>query len=140
MTLQFSGHKQNRQGTWAAPSTGTLLSLHAKSLVFKDMKLQSLLERRQIWKTEQFLTFSQVHTVPYECPEVSKFFLPESWRLGRLACRREVCNIPFIDLNILVHTTVTWDKKDGINGVKYHSFENAILKKYMYWRSIALVT
>lgn len=36
--------------------------------------------------------------------------------------------MPFNDLNLLINTMVTWDKKDGINGVKYYSFEKVILK------------
>lgn len=37
---------------------GNLLSLHAQSSFFKDMKPQSSLERRQIQKTEEIPTFS----------------------------------------------------------------------------------
>lgn len=71
---------------------------------------------------------------------MSRSFFPKSRKLGRFVHCKEVCNMPFNDLNFLINTMVTWDKKDGINGVKYYSFENVTLKKYMYWRSLALVT
>ena len=66
-----------------------------------------------------------------ECPKVSRFFLSESWRLGKtqILQRQDVDNKPFNDTNFLSNVMMTWDKNVGLNGMKYYSFIGVILKK-----------
>lgn len=96
------------------------------------MKQQSLLERRQTQKMEVPHCFINLPFASYnECPKVSRFFLSESWRLGKtqILQRQDVDNKPFNDTNFLSNVMMTWDKNVGLNGMKYYSFIGVILKK-----------
>lgn len=50
--------------------------------------------------------------------------------LGRLIYCKEVYNMPFNDINVLINslTMVTWEKKVAMNEIKYYSVEGIILK------------
>lgn len=50
--------------------------------------------------------------------------------LGRLTYCKEVYNMPFNDINVLINslTMVTWEKKVAMNEIKYYSVEGIILK------------
>lgn len=50
--------------------------------------------------------------------------------LGRLIYCKEVYNMPFNDINVLINslTMVTWEKKVAMDEIKYYSVEGIILK------------